>query len=672
MTRIPSFPASMLNFPPIRTLGPGAMEDVSLKGIYRFGLFKADLASGTLSRQGERVKLQEQPFRVLALLLERADQVVTREELRQTLWSEDTYVEFEGSLNAALKRVRYALRDSPDNPTFIETIPKRGYRFIAPVEYVEPASGAEQSLPAVAGTSIVSSAVAAVSPAHSVPARKRRPIAAGVAAVVFVAVVLAFVLNLGGIREKWIKPAPAQSRTISSLAVLPLEDLSSDPAQQYFADGITDELITDLAQISNLKVISRTSTIQYKGTKKSIPEIGRALRVDAIIEGTVERDANRVRIRVQLIDSATDRHLWARSYDRELRDVLLLQSEAARDIADEIRGQVAASPPNTAVATPVNPDAYEAYLKGRYFLNKRSPEGMQTGSGYFEQAIARDPQFALAYAGLADCYSLLGSDVLPASVASAKARAAALKALELDPSIAEGHTALAIVHFYYDWNWADAERELLRAIQLNPNYAAAHHWYSVYLSAMGRFPESVQEAERAHELDPLSPSITTSLATQYRGAQRYDRSIEQLSAVLELEPNFAPAHRGLGKTYEAMGLWSAAIEEFQKSVALSHDSESLACLGHAYSASGERAKALQVLKQLQAQPAKDYVSPFDTAAVFVGLGDKDEATFYLEKAYRERDSRLPFLAVDGWFEPLHSDPRFVDLCRRLGLPAVTL
>ncbi len=650
------------------------MEDVAHKGTYRFGLFKADLASCTLSRQGERVKLQEQPFRVLALLLERADEVVTREELRQALWSENTYVEFEGSLNAALKRVRFALRDSSDNPTFIETVPKRGYRFIAPVEYQEPASnlGSSRSV-SVANPLSTFPPEPAAAPLATAPARSKRSIALSISIIGFVAVVLALALDVGGIRERWSRTAPAPMRPIHSLAVLPLEDLSGDAEQQYFADGITDELITDLAQISNLKVISRTSTIQYKGTKKSMPEIGKALHADALVEGTVERDANRVRIRVQLIDAASDQHLWARTYDRELRDVLLLQSEAASDIAQEIRGQVSPSQSNTAAAarTPVNPDAYEAYLKGRYFLNKRSPEGMKTGSGYFEQAIARDPQFALAYAGLADCYSLLGSDVLPASVASAKARAAALKALELDPSIAEGHTALAIVHFYYDWNWNDAELELQRAIQLNPNFAAAHHWYSVYLSAMGRFPEAVQEAERAHELDPLSPSITTSLATQYRSAQRYDRAVEELSAVLELDPNFAPAHQGLGKTYEAMGLWKLAIEEFQKSAALSHNTESLSALGHAYSASGDRAEALKIVEQLQAQSSKSYVSPFDMAAIFTGLGDKPKALQYLEQAYRERDSRLPFLAVDRWFDPLHSDPRFVELCRRLRLPAVT-
>jgi tetratricopeptide (TPR) repeat protein len=375
---------------------------------------------------------------------------------------------------------------------------------------------------------------------------------------------------------------------------------------------------------------------------------------------------------VQLIDSASDRHLWARSYDRELRDVLLLQSEAARDIAQEIRGQVA---PGQSAAVPtapssVNPEAYEAYLKGRYFLNKRSSEGMKTATGYFEQAIALDPRFALAYAGLADCYSLLGSDTLPASVASAKARTAALKALELDPSIAEGHTALAVVHFYYDWNWSDSERELQRAIQLNPNYATAHHWSSIYLSAMGRFPEAIQEAERAHELDPLSLSITLSLATEYRDARRFDRSIELLSAVLELDSNFAAAHQGLGKTYQAMGLWKLAVEEFQRAVALSHDSESLTGLAYAYSASGERAEALKIVDQLRAQPASNYVSPFNMAAVFTGLGEKDKAFSYLDRAYHERDSRLPFLAVDRWFEPLRSDPRFVELCSRMGLPAV--
>jgi TolB-like protein/DNA-binding winged helix-turn-helix (wHTH) protein/Flp pilus assembly protein TadD len=662
----------VLNFRASRQTSSGLAEMAGAdKGIYRFGLYIADLANGTLSRQGERVKLQEQPFRILTLLLERANEIVTREELCQAVWSEDTYVEFEGSLNAALKRVRYALRDSPDNPTFIETVPRRGYRFIAPVEYVEVVSAVEPS-PRALPISDSPAATTTSSPEPTASYRGKGSIAAGIAAVALAIMIVAVAMNVGGIREKWVRAAPAQSRTIGSLAVLPLEDLSSDPAQQYFADGITDELITDLAQIANLKVISRTSTIQYKGTKKSIPQIGKALGADALIEGTVERDANRVRIRVQLIDAASDHHLWARTYDRELRDVLLLQSEAARDIAQEIRGQVGPTQSNAAVATAVNPEAYEAYLKGRYFLNKRSAEGMKTGSGYFEQAIAKDPQFALAYAGLADCYSLLGSDTLPASVASAKARTAALKALELDPSIAEGHTALAVVHFYYDWNWSDTERELQQAIHLNPNYAAAHHWYSAYLSAMGRSPEATQEAERAHELDPLSPSITISMATQYRNARRYDRAVELLSAVLELDPNFAPAHQGLGKTYEAMGLWNLAIEEFQKAAALTHDPESLAGLAYAYSASGNRAAAIKIAEQLQAQSARSFVSPFEMAAVFTGLGEKDKAFSYLNQAYRERDSRLPFLAIDRWFDSLHSDSRFIDLCHRIGLPAVAL
>jgi TolB-like protein/DNA-binding winged helix-turn-helix (wHTH) protein/Tfp pilus assembly protein PilF len=641
------------------------------KGIYRFGLFKADLASGTLTRQGDRVKLQDQPFRVLTLLLERANEIVTREELRQALWSEDTYVEFEGSLNAALKRVRHALRDSPDNPVFIETVPRRGYRFIAPVELEGVFPLAEASPRTIASIIPISDSppVLPFPPPTLIAGWPGKRVTA-IAASVLVAGFLALAFNLVGIRQRWVK-ATAQPHTISSLAVLPLEDLSSDPAQQYFADGITDELITDLAQIGNLRVISRTSTMQYKGTKKSMPEIGKALHVDALIEGTVERDADRVRIRVQLIDAASDRHLWARTYDRELRDVLLLQSEAASDIAQEIRGQVtpATTKPIVTARAPVNPEAYEAYLKGRYFLNKRSPEGMKTASGYFEQAISRDPKFALAYAGLADCYSLLGSDTLPASVASAKARTAALKALELDSSIAEGHTALAVVHFYYDWNWNESERELQRAIRLNPNYATAHHWYSVYLAAMGRSPEAIQEAERAHELDPLSPSITISLATEYRDARRFDRSIELLSAVLELDSNFAAAHQGLGKTYEAMELRKLAIEEFQKAVALSHDSESLAALGYAYSASGERTEALKIVEQLQANPTT-YVSPVNMAALFIGLGEKDKAFTYLDRAYHDRDSRLPFLAVDHWFEPLHADPRFIELCKRIGLPII--
>jgi tetratricopeptide (TPR) repeat protein len=392
--------------------------------------------------------------------------------------------------------------------------------------------------------------------------------------------------------------------------------------------------------------------------------------VDTLIEGTVQRVGNRVRIRVQLIDSASDRHLWARSYDHELKDVLVLQSSAARDIAEEVQGKVTSSHTDVPPVNqhPVQPDAYEAYLKGRYFWNKRTEDGLRKSVDYFEHAISRDPKFAAAYAGLADSYSIMGSDILPARVASSKAHTAANKALELDPSIAEGHAELALVEFYYDWNWTRSEQEFRRAIELNPNYATAHQWYSYYLSAMGRFPEAMQEARQAQQIDPLSLSINTTLAGRYRDLGQYAQAIDLSRRTLEMDPNFVPAHVALGATFEEQGMWQEAISEYQKAVELSHNSPpALASLGYAYGVSGKQTEARRVIASLREASKHHYVSAFDTAIVFAGIGDRDSTFQWLEKAYAERESQMAFLNVTRRLDPLRSDKRFADLLRRMGL-----
>jgi len=409
--------------------------------------------------------------------------------------------------------------------------------------------------------------------------------------------------------------------------------------------------------------------MRYKGTNKTAPEIGRELGVDTLIEGTVQRVENRVRIRIQLIDSASDRHLWARSYDHELKDVLVLQSSAARDIAEEVQGKVAAKNDFSAANLhPVQPDAYEAYLKGRYFWNKRSEEGLKKSIDYFQQAISLDQKFAAAYAGLADSYSILGSDVLPAKVASAKALTAANKAVELDPTIAEGHAELALVAFYYDWDWARAEQEFRRAIELNPNYATAHHWYSYYLSAMGRFPEAMAEATRAQQIDPLSLSVNTTLVGRARDLGEYAHAVDLSRRTLEMDPNFVPAHIALGSVYEVQGTWAQAISEYQKAVELSHNSPpALASLGHVYGVAGQQNQARVILAGLRKASRSRFVSAFDMAVVFAGIGDSDAAFQWLEKAYAERESQMAFLKVTRRLDPVRSDPRFADLLHRMGL-----
>jgi TolB-like protein/Tfp pilus assembly protein PilF len=498
------------------------------------------------------------------------------------------------------------------------------------------------------------------------------------AIVVLVGAVLVF--NAAGTRDRFlalfrstrsasvaVASAPKPPR---SIAVLPLQNLSNDPAEDYFADGMTDELTTDLAQFGSLRVISRTSAMHYKGADKTAPEIGRELGVDTLIEGTVQRVGNRVRIRVQLIDSASDRHLWARSYDHELKDVLVLQSSAARDIAEEVQGKVTFP---RADVVPVNqhrvqPEAYEAYLKGRYFWNKRTENGLRKSIDYFEQAISQDPKFAAAYAGMADSYSILGSDVLPPRVASSKAHSAANKALELDPTIAEGHAELGLVEFYYDWDWTRSEQEFRRAIELNPNYATAHQWYGYYLAAMGRFQEALEEARKAQQIDPLSLSINTTLAGRYRDLRQYAQAIDLNRRTLEMDPNFMPAHIALGTAYEEQGVWAQAISEYKQAVAVSQNNPiALASLGSAYGHLGDQAAARKMIARLQQASKHHYVSAFDMATVFAAIGDPDTAFHWLEKGYAERESQMAFLNVTRRLDPLRSDPRFADLLQRMRL-----
>ena len=432
---------------------------------------------------------------------------------------------------------------------------------------------------------------------------------------------------------------------------------------------MTDELITDLAQLGMVRVISRTSVIHYKRSDKTAPQIGHELGADALIEGTVQRVEDRVRIRIQLIDAAHDRHIWAQSYDRELKNVLLLQTTAARDIVEEIQGQVGKLRGGSQVAgaRAVLPEAFDAYLRGHYFQNKRTDDALRQSIEYFQQAIAADPAFPQAYAGLAESYSLLGSSVMPAEVARAKAKVAASKAVELDPSLAEGHTQLGLVEFYYDWNWREAQREFERAIEINPSYANAHRWYSYYLRAVGRFPEALNEAQKAKQLDPLSLSISATVAGRYRDTHQYAQALDESHRALELDPNFIPAHEALAALYQEQGEFTLALSECRKAFELSHDNpSSLANLGYAYAVSGDRAAARKIVNQLIADP--HYVAAWDVAVLFVGLGDADNAFRWLETSYRERESQMPFLQVDHRLDPLHSDPRFQNLVHRLGLP----
>jgi TolB-like protein/Flp pilus assembly protein TadD len=451
---------------------------------------------------------------------------------------------------------------------------------------------------------------------------------------------------------------------------LPLENLSKDPEQEYFADGMTDQLITNLAQVSALRVISRTSAMQYKGTKKSLSEIARELHVDAVVEGTVIHAGDRVRISAQLIEASSDHHLWAASYERDLRNVLSMQDEVTRAIVSEVRVKLTAQEQARLVNThPINPDAFQLYLKGRYYWYKLNPEALQKATAYYQRALDEDPAYALAYAGLADSYnSLAFFTVFPPREVMPKAKAAAVKALELDDNLAEAHVSLGWAGFTYDLDWPAAGKHLERATVLNPAYPLAHSYYSLYLGALGRSEEGLTEAKRALDLDPVSPAILHYVVVQLYLARRFDEAIEQCRKTLEFDPSFAPVHGTLGHAYAAKGMYREALAEYEKSSALSGGSPlSTAFVGYAHARLGQRSDAFRVLDHLRAASKQRYVPALSFAIVYVGLGENEQALLWLEKAYDERTNSLAYLKVQATWDPLRPDPRFADLVRRLGL-----
>ncbi len=467
--------------------------------------------------------------------------------------------------------------------------------------------------------------------------------------------------------HSWNHPVPA----IRSLAVLPFESLSSDASQDYFADGMTDELISDLGQISALRVISRTSVMAYKRARKPLPQIARELNVDAIVEGTVLRSGDQVRITAQLIEAPTDKHLWSQSYEGELRDTLALQNKVAGAIADQIRinlnPQEQAALKNVKV---VNPASYESFLKGRYFWNKRTADDLKVALAYFNQSIDEDPKYAQAYSGLADTYALLGDwqyAVMTPKEALPKAKAAAIKALELDSALGEAHNSLAFCLDGFDWDFDSAGKEFRRAIELNPGYATAHHWYAWHLSLLGQYDNAIAEMRKAENLDPLSLIINADLAELLLLAHSYDESIRQSRKTIEMDPNFALAHNQLGQAYLQKHMHDEAVAELQKAVQLSGASPtSMANLARAYVASGKSSEAAKLLSDLKKRSNPDYSYASEIAVIYIALGDRDQAMNWLEKGYEERFN--PGVLLRPGFDPLRSDPRFEDLVRRIGLP----
>ena len=650
----------------------------------RAGLFEIDLAAGQLHKNGRRLPLQEQPFRVLATLLERPGDVVTRQELKERLWPADTYVGFDEGLKTAIRKLRTAFGDSAGNPRFIETLSRRGYRFIAPITETMPADSLPSSMEVRGeGAQIEGHASVVASgrpqqiewpPTAAGRSRRGKTVVLVTAFLVSVLIVVAYVMR----RHSSPSYAPAKR---AMLAVLPFQNLSNDPGQEYFSDGLTEETITDLGQLSpeDLGVIARTSAMAYKNTGKTVSQIGRELRVDDVLEGSVRREGGKARISVQLIRVSDQTHLWAQNYDRDLQDLLDVQNELGRAIAEQVRTNLTPQRQiELAKKQVVNPEAYDLYLKGRFYWNQRTPDAIKESIGYFQQATAKDGNFALAYAGLADAYnisSIIGpfssSDTLP------QAKAAAMRAILLDPSLAEAHAALGMEKSHYEFDFAGAEREFLKAIDLNPNSPYAHFFYSnCFLMPMGRKAQAIAEMKRAMEIDPLSLPINNYMGMTYMMAGDQTSAYRQFQHTIALDPSFALAHEYFSWLLMTMGKYEEAIKEQEKSDVLTGSSPEEAAavaslMKSAYKNGGDKGfwqKHLERVLESSKQPA-GYASPSDLAGAYAMAGQTDKAFELLEKGYEAREGHvMTLLKFDPALKNLRGDPRFSAMLRKIGLP----
>ena len=602
---------------------------------------------------------------LLIFLVQRPGELVSRDEISERLWGKDVFVDVDHSINVAMRKIRTVLRDDPEKPRFVETVIGRGYRFASPVVSSNGDSQSQaQTLPLAPPPQAASDA--AVLPA-AVPLKKKgvssaRILVGGLAVLALFA--FSWMLIRGGGARSTAKPP------IRSLAVLPLKNLSGDPTQDYLADGMTEELIGRLAQLHDLRVISRTSTMHFKDTQLSVPEIAKTLGVDAIVEGSVMRDGNRIRVHAQLIRAATDEHFWSETYDRELGDVLTLESEVAQSIAEKVEVTVTGKErERLAAVRPVSPEVYESYLKGRFSLsNSSSRAGVEESIGYFNEAIKIDPTFAPAYVGRGGAYAALGSIFIgaPPEKMRPQVMSAIRKALELDPESTEAHVLLAGM-LQVQWQWADAEAEYRRALELNPNDAAAHLGFANWLLCQGRTDEAITWAERSRELDPLAVS-GDDLAEMLFFARRYDEAEREVRSLLAMHPDDAGALWDLGFALIAKGQPDAAVPALEKALSVSNRSPGIiGVLIRAYAHAGRRTDALRLLAELKRRKQAGYVPAAAFVNAYLGLGDNEQAFVWLEKAYKEQSNILQWVKVHPYFDPIRGDPRFVDLVRRVGL-----
>jgi TolB-like protein/Tfp pilus assembly protein PilF len=568
------------------------------ESVVRFGTFEVDLESRELRKHGMHVRLEEKPFRILELLLEQPGRVVTRRTLREKLWP-DTHVGYDQNLNTAVNKLRDLLGDSAQSSRFIETLPRLGYRFIAPVA------------------------------------------------------------------------TPSRSSTLVAkkmLAVLPFENLSGDPEQEYFADGLTEEMISHLGQLDprRLGVIARTSAIQYKNTKKSIAEIASELKVSYVLEGSVRCEGSGARITAQLIEALDQTHLWSASYNRDLRDILGVQADVARHVGRALSLELL---PETAAQSPqFDPTAHESYLRGRFHFGQRTEEALKKAIASFETALSIEPNCARSYSGIADCCGLLSwFGALPPKVAGEKAAAAARRAIEIDDSLSECHASLALVRFWYDWNWKEAEEEFLRAIELNASYTSAYQWYAAFLNTQGRFEEAQAAQKTARELDPFSLILNMNVADPFFFSRQYDRAAQQLITLLEHEPRFFPALFQLGRVYVAMEKYGEAIDAFERASQFSRQQEVLPALAHAYALAGKTREARVLLERMKNDASGRYVASPMIARIYLGLDEFETALNWLEKGLDERSYWMVFLKNDPVYDPIRSHPRFRNLLKLTSL-----
>jgi len=622
---------------------------------FRFAPFEVDLRAGEMHKEGRRIRLQEQPLQVLSLLLEQPNEVVTRDELRQTLWPDDTFVDFDHGLNSAVARLREALNDSADRPKYIETVARRGYRFIGKLEQVAPSQSAAEKSPEVIASP----------PIQAQPASKRR-------AATPILVLTSLLVLLGAAVYLLRQPSRsiAGKRTIDSLAVLPFENAAPNPDTDFLAEGITQSAIDHLSRLGNLKVISMGSVLRYRGHQSDPKQIGRDLGVRSVMTGKIAFHGDRMVLLAELVDASDGTHIWGEQYDRSVSDIMNVQEDIASEIASKLESRLSLQQ-QQALRKRYTRDfeAYEIYLRGRYYWNRRAQVDLERGIAYFQQAIERDPNNALAYAGLADSYFVRAiSGAVPAQEAMPKAKAAALKALELDDSLPEAHTSLAQISANYEWNWSKAESEYRRAIELNPNYSTGHHYYATFLMGVGRHAEAMEQMRRAQELDPLSPIIATFVGRAYFYAGQNDQAIGQYRKVLESDPSFPVARSFLIISLEQAGRFEeAATESKIEAAQMGRSTDQAEARERAYRSGGPEGYWKERIRQIRGEGDSAPGSDLDTAAIYARLGDKDEAFSLLDRAFAQHNMWLMNLRADPRFDGLRSDPRYQDLLGRTGL-----